>query len=120
MKVSRATIESLVPRLAKKLSIYRGPAYRIAAAGFSSHGNLLGIEMNGWRELATIRRGTGKHAEAALMKKFGTKLRGGKIYILRVGNAGDILPIHPCPCCVAMAAKAGVEIVPIHEMLGLF
>ena len=120
MKISTTAIEALVPRLQRKLSIYRGMSYRIAAAAYSAHGNLLGIEMNGWRELATVRRGTGKHAEAALIKRFGVKLRGGKIYILRVGNAGDILPIHPCPCCASMASKAGVEIVPIHEILGLY
>lgn len=120
MKISAMTIEALVPRLQRKLSIYRGMSYRIAAAAFSAHGNLLGIEMNGWRELATVRKGTGKHAEAALIKRLGTRIRGGKIFILRVGNAGDILPIHPCPCCSSMAAKAGVEIIPIHEFLGLW
>lgn len=120
MKTSSKAILALVPRLCRKLSIYRGPAYRIAAAAYSAHGNLLGIEMNGWRELPTTRKGTGKHAEAALIKRFGVKLRGGKIYVLRVGNAGDILPIHPCSCCSSMASKAGVEIIPIHEMLGLY
>ena len=120
MKKSTNAILALVPRLCRKLSIFRGMAYRIAAAAYSSHGNLLGIEMNGWRELATVRRGTGKHAEAALMKRLGPKLRGGKIYILRVGRAGDILPIHPCPDCQSMAKKVGVEIIPIHEFLGLW
>ena len=120
MKTSNKTIFALIPRLVRKLSVFRGPAYRIAAAAFSAHGNLLGIEMNGWRELPTTRKGTGKHAEATLMKRFGVKLRGGKIYILRIGNAGDILPIHPCSCCTSMASKIGVEVIPIHEMLDLY
>lgn len=116
-KIAEKTIISLVPKMISKLTREHGPTYRIAAAAFSKKGNLLGIEMNGWRGLVTTRRGTGKHAEAALIKKFGKKI--DTIYILRVGNALDILPIHPCESCKNMASKAGIKIVPIHEMLGL-
>ena len=107
----------LVPKMIQKLSNISGPAYRVAAAAFSRKGNLLGIETNGWRGLETNRRGTGKHAEAALIWKHGRKI--SSIYILRVGNALDILPIHPCEACVNMAAKIGVKIYPIHELLHL-
>ena len=116
-KIAEKTLVNLVPKMISKLVREYGPTYRIAAAAFSKKGNLLGIEMNGWRELVTTRRGTGKHAEAALIKKYGRKI--DTIYILRVGNALDILPIHPCESCKNMAAKAGIKIVPIHEMLGL-
>jgi len=121
--MSRNAIVNLLPKLVSKFSaVHRsrvtfGPTYRIVAAGFSKKGNLLGIETNGWRELPTTRKGTGKHAEAALMKKYGKKLH--TIYILRVGNALDILPIHPCEACKNMASKIGIKIIPIHEMLGL-
>lgn len=118
MKVAEKTIISLIPKMLAKLMRDYGPTYRIAAAAFSKHGNLLGIEMNGWRELATTRRGTGKHAEAALIKRFGKKI--DTIYILRAGNSMDILPIHPCEACQNMAAKAGIKIIPIHEMLNLY
>lgn len=119
MKKSDKAILALTSRLIRKLDIEKenNLRYRVAAAAYSKQGNLLGIEMNGWRELATVRRGTGKHAEAALIKRFGKKI--DTIYILRVGNALDILPIHPCECCKNMAAKAGIKIVPIHEMLNL-
>ena len=116
-KVSENTITSLIPKMIAKLSKEVCPTYRVAAAAFSKRGNLIGIETNGWRELATTHRGTGKHAEAALIKKYGRKI--DTIYILRVGNALDILPIHPCECCKNMASKVGIKIIPIHEMLNL-
>ncbi len=116
-KIADKKILNLIPRLIAKLRNVEGPTYRIAAAAYSKRGNLLGIEMNGWRELATVRRGTGKHAEAALIRKFGRRI--DVIYILRVGNAMDILPIHACETCSALAAKLGIRIIPIHEMLGL-
>ena len=102
MKKSGNAILALTSRLIRKLDISKEHSlrYRVAAAAYSKQGNLLGIEMNGWRELATVRRGTGKHAEAALMKRFGKKI--DTIYILRVGNALDILPIHPCEACKNM------------------
>jgi len=116
-KISDKTILGLIPKLVTKLGNDVGPTYRVAAAAFSRRGNLLGVEMNGWRELLTTRRGTGKHAEAALMKKYGKKI--DTIYILRVGNSLDILPIHPCSGCAKMAKKIGIKIIPIHEMLNL-
>ena len=108
---------NLVPKMIQKLGNEFGPTYRIAAAAFSKRGNLLGIEMNGWRGMPTTRRGTGKHAEAAVLRKYGRKV--DSIYILRVGNALDILPVHPCEACLNMAAKMGVKIYPIHELLNL-
>ena len=115
--ISEKSLLSLIPRMTAKFSNDHGPSYHIAAAAFSKRGNLLGIEMNGWRELITNRRGTGKHAEAALMKKYGRKI--DTIYLLRVGNAMDILPVHPCPACQNMASKLGCKIIPIHELLNL-
>ena len=109
---------SLTRALTAKLKNVHGPTYRVAAAAFSKKGDLIGVATNGWRELLTVRRGTGRHAEATLMKKYGRRI--SIIYILRVGRALDILPIHPCPSCATMAAKLEVKIVPIHEELGLW
>lgn len=117
MTKSENSILGLLPMLIKKMSIYRGLSYRVIAAAYTKHGNLLGTEMNGWREMRTVRRGMGKHAEQALIKKFGRKI--DTIYILRVGNSGDVLPIHPCESCSRIANKRGIKIVPIHEMLNL-
>lgn len=117
MYKSDKSILALVPFLIKKLSVYRTCAYRIVAVAYTKKGNMLGIEMNGHRMLPPVRRGTGKHAEAALIKRFGKRI--DKIYILRTGNSGDILPIHACDACASMAAKIGATIIPIHELLDL-
>ena len=116
--LSEKRLLSLVKTMTAKLCHVHGPTYRVAAAAFSKKGNLIGIETNGWRELATVRRGTGRHAEATLMKRYGKKI--DTIYILRVGRALDILPIHPCESCSGMAKKLGVKVVPIHEVLNLY
>lgn len=120
--LSENSLLNLVTRMQKRLEIKNTkmctPAYRIAAAGFTKRGNLLGIMVNSWRDLKTIRRGTGRHAEAALMKRFGQKL--DTIYILRVGKVGDILPIHPCESCSKMAKKIGIKIIPLHQILNFF
>lgn len=114
---STNSILALIPFLKKKMALNRGFSYRVVAAAYSKHGNLLGIEMNGWRELTADGKGKGKHAEAALIKKFGRKI--DKIYILRFGRSLEIRPIHPCECCLNMSNKIGIKIIPIHEMLNI-
>jgi cytidine deaminase len=114
---SKNSLFALIPRLKEKMSVYRGSSYRIVAVAFSKKGNMIGISMNGWRELETTRMGTGKHAEASLIKKYGKKV--DTIYVMRFGRSADILPVHPCKCCKNMAKKAGVKIVPLHELLNL-
>ena len=47
------------------------------------------------------------------IKQFGKKI--DKIYILRVGNSLDPLPIHPCANCAKVAAKMGIRIICLHE-----
>lgn len=104
---------ALLPRMARKVQPDRNLTYRICALAFSKRNNLLGIQMNGHRFAMSQRRGAGLHAEAELIKKFGRKI--SKIYILRIGNAGDALPIHPCENCAKIAAKYGIKIIPLHE-----
>ena len=106
-------LHALIPRMANKLKIDRNLTYRICAVAFSRKNNLLGIQMNGHRFSMSHRRGAGLHAEAELIKKFGRRI--DRIYILRVGNAIDPLPIHPCENCAKMAAKYGIKIIPLHE-----
>jgi hypothetical protein len=118
--VSENTILNLVPKMLSKFPKTKAlrPAFLVAAAAFTKKGNLLGIEMNRWRNLQTTRRGTSLHAEAALIRKYGKRI--DTIYILRAGNSGDILPVHPCEDCANMAAKVGIRIIPIHELLGFY
>lgn len=106
-------LTSWVPRMANKLKADKNLTYKICALAFSKKDNLLGISINGHRAFPAIRRGMGLHAETELIKKFGRRI--DKIYILRVGNAMDPLPIHPCENCAKVAAKYGIKIIPLHE-----
>jgi deoxycytidylate deaminase len=113
MIISNKRLSALIPRLANKLKLDRGMSYRICAAAYSKRGNLLGTEMNGYRDHLSSRKGAGKHAEASIIKKYGKQI--DTIYILRVGRACDVLPIHPCENCAKLAKKYGIKIIPIHE-----
>lgn len=115
MTINRLT--AMVPRMANKLKPNRGPTYRICAIAFSKKNNLLGISMNRFNDSGgqSSRKGAGKHAEAELIKKF--RQRIDKIYILRVGNSCDPLPIHPCENCAKLAEKYGIKIIPLHEVI---
>lgn len=115
--VAPNSLIALVPRLAKKAFLNSSMTYRICAIAFTKRGNLVGIQMNGHRVSRSKRRGDGLHAEAELIRKFGRRI--STIYILRVGNAGDPLPIHPCENCAKIAAKLGIRIIPLHEELDL-
>ena len=109
MEVSVApnSLIALVPRLAKKAFLNSSMTYRVCAIAFTKRGNIVGIQMNGHRVSRSKRRGDGLHAEAELIRKFGRRI--STIYILRVGNAGDPLPIHPCENCSKIAAKLGIK-----------
>lgn len=106
-------LTSYVPRMANKLRDDKNLTYKICALAFSKKNNLLGIAMNGHRPFPAVRRGMGLHAETELIKKFGRRI--DRIYILRVGNDLDPLPIHPCENCAKVAAKYGIKIIPLHE-----
>ena len=64
-----------------------------------------------WREAAPM-KGKGLHAEMALMKKYGARIK--TIIICRVGNSGNLLPIDPCSACAELAGKLGITIVSIE------
>lgn len=111
------TLYAVIPRMANKLKADRGPTYRICAIAFTKKNNFLGISMNSFNDRGgkSGRRGSGKHAEAELIKKFGKRI--DKIYILRVGHGIDPLPIHPCENCSKLAAKYDIKIIPLHEII---
>ena len=103
----------------KKKAAQSSCNYKIAAAAFTKHGNLLGMSTNSRNMIfPSSRKGGGIHAERRLMKKFGNSI--SYIVIARVGRPGDKnLPIHPCPTCAKLANQLGIKIIPIHELLGL-
>lgn len=108
-------LTALIPRMANKVKIDRGLHYRICAIAFTKRNNLLGIEMNNFRNGLSNRPGAGSHAEATLIKKYGKRI--DKIYVMRVGNACDALPIHPCENCSKLAEKYNIKIIPMHEVI---
>lgn len=111
--MSPKTICSFIPRMANKVKTDRGVTYRIVAIAFSRKDNFLGLAMNGFRDFMSDGKGKGMHAEMKLMKQFGKQI--DRIYILRVGNALDALPIHPCDNCSKVANKLGIKIICLHE-----
>jgi cytidine deaminase len=109
-------VKMIIPRLSSKAD--SSPSkFKIAAVAFTKQGNLLGFESNGFRDDITAnkvsRYGAGKHAERALMVKFGKKI--DTIYLFRVGSSGNALPIEPCESCKKTADKLGIKIISLVE-----
>lgn len=92
--------------------------FHIAAAAFSRKNNLLGISSNNPNKNFPIsKKGTGIHAEAALIKKYGRQI--DKIYIVRIGRGTDPRPIKPCQNCAKLARKYGIKIINLHDEFDL-
>lgn len=100
----------LVNRMKSK-ALQSPSKYKIAAAAFTKRGNLIGLQSNGVRDDLVSFKGRGKHAQMALMKKYGKKIK--QIYIFRVGYGGVPRPIDPCPTCKAAAEKLGIKIISL-------
>lgn len=81
-------------------------SHRVLAIGFNDKNDMIGIKTNGFG--LSNSRGSGKHAERELIKRYGKKI--SKIVILRIGRAGAILPIDPCETCSKVANKLGIKI----------
>lgn len=102
----------LLTQMKKKAST-NSSQYHLAAAAFDKKGTLLSISTNSFRrDDIGIRKHSGYHAEMRLVHQHGARLKS--IILLRIGNAGDILPIDPCPKCAAVLKKLGVKIIPIR------
>ena len=80
--------------------------FKIAAVGFNNKGEIVRKSTNKHRFLCPH---GGIHAEQFL---FNRNIK--KIYILRLGRGGDILPIKPCKKCLKIAKKYNIEIKSIN------
>ena len=103
----------LVKRMRKKASqsISR---YRISAIAFDKNGEFIAQSCNNVpMEGVEPKPGAGIHAEAKLMRKYGTRIK--TILISRVGHGGEWRPIKPCNNCQALADKLGVKLITIKE-----
>ena len=103
-------------RLLFKSAVQSPCNYRIGAVAFDKKGDVLGSASNSFRCGEAFygeqhRRGTGLHAEARLIRRYGRGIR--TILIMRVGHSGNVLPIDPCPACSKMAEKLGIDIVTV-------
>jgi len=82
--------------------------FRISAIALNERGNILGTAVNRPR---FDRYGGGVHAEMAILHKYNTQVK--TIIICRIGNSGNILPIHPCIRCKKVLDKLGIKVYSI-------
>jgi len=84
--------------------------YRVSAIGLDNRGNILGVSKNYPR---FTRLGGGVHAEIALLRKYGHKIK--TIIICRINKRGMIMPIKPCINCRKIMAKKNIKIMTIEK-----
>ena len=80
--------------------------YKISAIGLNRKFEVIVSKTNRPR---FHREGGSLHAEMMVMRKPGVRY----IIICRVNNSGQVLPIHPCKVCSAIAERHGVKILTI-------
>ena len=83
--------------------------YKVAALGINDKGDIIGFACNSPR---FCKEGGSLHAEIALMKKYGKRIK--TIYICRVNPKGAVLPIHACRVCKDKADKLGIKILSVE------
>lgn len=82
--------------------------YKISAVALDKQGNVLATAVNRPR---FSREGGGVHAEMVVLEKAGPSIH--TIVICRVGNKGDLLPIHPCKNCQKVLDKKGIRVYSV-------
>ena len=81
----------------------------VTAIAVSRKGTVLGSTCNTPSHIPGMRH---KHAEGILMSRFGKSI--SKIFIIRVGNTGEQLPISPCEQCRKLAIRLGITIEEVR------
>jgi hypothetical protein len=114
-KLSSNSIPIISERLRKKAR--QSPSkYRISAIAFDCHGDFIAQAFNGLPQDGVEGKvGSGVHAEAKLMMKYGQLVK--TIVISRIGHGGDWRPIEPCENCKALADKLGIKLISIDNFL---
>lgn len=99
--------------------------YKVGAIAFDKKGDILGEYSNSYSlwvdnegQKTLNRRGTGRHAEARLIRRYGRRIR--TILIMRVGKGGSLKPIDPCPTCQKLAEKYNIKIQTVMGSRGSF
>ena len=101
-------MEAELKNYAKKKARYSKCRFKVSAVGFDRFGKYLGVAYN--RQFLEG-KGRSYHAEVMLIKRYGKRL--SKIFIMRVGRKGDLLPIDPCVNCKRLADKLGIKIFSV-------
>jgi len=105
----RSHLSILIPRMIR--AALKSPCrFRVVAVGLDHRNRLIDICTNTPRLPSR-----GFHAEERLIHRNPRSLVS--ILILRVGVAGDLLPIDPCEKCSRMAGKRGIKIQKIGVLL---
>ncbi len=115
-RLSSNSFPIILKRLGKKAAQSKSK-YRISAMGFDYRGEFVAQAFNGVPpDGIDGKEGSGIHAEAKLMRKYGVLLK--TIVISRIGHGGDWRPIEPCEKCRKLAEKLGVKLVTIDLCKG--
>ena len=78
--------------------------YRICAIGYNKKGEVIGMKTNN----RSFMPGGGKHhAEHKLILRYGRSIK--YIKLIRLGQGGDLLPIHPCKSCQRLMDILGIR-----------
>ncbi len=85
--------------------------YKISAIGLDKRSRILGTAMN---KLRLKKRGGGLHAEIALIRKYGPRLKS--IIICRTNKRGWLLDIQPCKACEQVAKKRNIKIYSVKDL----
>jgi tRNA(Arg) A34 adenosine deaminase TadA len=86
--------------------------FPISAVGLDKNGKVIGVARNSPR---FSKYGGGVHAEIALLRKAGIRLKS--IIICRVNKHGKILPIKPCKSCSRIFQKRGIKIMTVKPIV---
>jgi len=87
--------------------------FRVGGIALNKKGEILGVAHNSFRKDNVVgeRKGTGEHCEVRLIRRYRDNIK--TLILIRIGNAGDILPIDPCPSCKALCDKYGINVLTI-------
>ena len=83
--------------------------YKISAIGLNKRGEVIGSAINRHGKSG---KGRGLHAETQLIKRYGKKIK--TIILCRIGNSGDILPIHCCANCQKIIDKLEIKVITVE------
>ena len=98
----------------KKKAEHSPSHIRMAGIAFDKKGDILGVVSNGFR-INNVKpaKYSGDHVEKKLIGRYGNLI--SKILLMRIGRAGAILPIDPCPKCQKILDKYGIKVITVEK-----